>query len=104
LNCISDFYKEQLQKKSIVKLTAAPTTDNKSKTKKQSLHNIISKEIEDVADDTIVSKKQKLNILNVDLLLIDKINCRKKDKRMAQNKRNRYLQQPRTRHYTFYTK
>jgi len=33
LLCISDFYKEQLQKKSIVKLTGAQKTDNKSQKK-----------------------------------------------------------------------
>lgn len=71
LICISDFYKEQLQKKSMVKLTA-PKTDNKSQTKKQCLRNIectLDKEIEDVADDSFMSKKQKLDILNVDLTL-----------------------------------
>jgi len=68
LLCISDFYKEQLQKKSIVKLTAAQKTDNKSQTKQQSLLNTVSKKVEDVSDDTmIVSKKQKLDTLNVDL-------------------------------------
>jgi len=67
LLCISDFYKEQLQKKSIVKLTAAQKTDNQSQKKKQSLLNTVSKEIEDVSDDTIVPKKQKLDTLNVDL-------------------------------------
>lgn len=67
LLCISNFYKEQLQKKLIVKLTAAQKTDNKSRTNKQSLLNTVSKEIEDVSDDTIVSKKQKLDTLNVDL-------------------------------------
>jgi len=66
LLCISDFYKQQLQKKSIVKLTAAQKTDNKLQQKKQSLLNTVSKEIEDVSDDTIVPKKQKLDTLNVD--------------------------------------
>ncbi|KAE9529664.1 hypothetical protein AGLY_011760 [Aphis glycines] len=65
--CISDFYKEQLKNKLMVKVTAAPKTNNKLQIKKSSLRNIDSNEIEDVTDSTLIPKKQKLNILDVDL-------------------------------------
>lgn len=67
LLCISDFYKEQLKNKLMVKVTAAPKTDSKLQIKKRSLRNIDSNETEDVTDGTLIPKKQKLNILDVDL-------------------------------------